>query len=683
MTASIRLWDFIDYQGLPWQVVNVDGPNLTLRNQFNAREQDFPIVDVLGDDSYAPREPDTLPVFTDLRLFETLTETQAKRARALYEHVLEVLTGLKPGQEPPGNPEYDPSVPIGQRMDAKAAELTAAGFTPHTRRALQRYVARFKAEGIAAFVDKRATRVSKPAGRSDPALLEIMRKEVAKQDVLSTGTRSRVLVNTVIQARQDGIAVPSRTTLYRMLARVESDRAPFGLATTRRTQGNRPVRTWSQRQPVRPGELVEIDSNTLDLLVRYADGSTGRPEVTLMIDVATRSIMSAMVVPNSTKDVDAALVLVRALAPLHHQPGWDDSLRLSRSFLPAHVIAPDEEVRAVSAARPVIIPENITVDRGMVFLSEVFTEACRQIGASITTAAPYSPTVKPHVERVFNTINKGFTQYLAGYTGHGVHMRHKDVDQDAALPIQVVQDALDYWIVAHYQNRPHEGLVHPAMPKKRLTPNEAYAAAVAIAPPVHVTLSQDDLIGFYKGEWRQVRPDGVHLDSIRYDSEELDPLRGRNSGLTGAANGRWQVRYNPTNLTAVWVRDHENHRWIKAPMVLADRLQGPFTADMARLAVEAARKSDPTRRDPLQVDIVQELTRMTSGDTRTPRERAAVRRVEDGGNDALLTNLLGRAQNPGLTAVPHPSEPPTEAADEHEDTTPAPRRRAVLPPEQF
>lgn len=78
------------------------------------------------------------------------------------------------------------------------------------------------------------------------------------------------------------------------------------------------------------------------------------------------------------------------------------------------------------------------------------------------------------------------------------------------------------------------------MPKKRLTPNEAYAAAAAIAPSVHAALSEDDLIGFYKGEWRQVRPDGVHLDSIRYDSEELDPLRGRNSGLTGppTADGR-------------------------------------------------------------------------------------------------------------------------------------------------
>lgn len=680
MTRSVALGDFIDFRGQPWQVVDVVGADLVLRNLHDATESTFPLTLVLGDTTYAPHDPDVLPTFSDLRVFETIPEDQAAHARALYEHVVEVLSGVKPGQEGPGQPEYDPSLPIGQRLEAKSAELQAAGFKPNTVRALRRYIARYKAEGLAGFIDKRTQIRRTLAGRSSEELLDIMRECLAEQHVLSTGARSRVLVNTTIRARERGVPVPSRATLYRMLARLKSEKDPFALATTRRSQDNRPDRTWSMRNPTRPGELVEIDSNTLDVLVRYEDGTTGRPEMTLMIDVATRTIMAAVIVPNSTKAVDAALLLPRALAPLDHRPGWGESTRLSRSILPAGMIAPDEEIRQKSTAKPVIVPDNLTIDRGKVFVSQVFMEACRRLEVSVTLASPYSPTFKPHVERVFATINSGFTQFLTGYTGHGVHMRSKNVDEDAALPIRAVQDALDYWIVAYYQNHPHEGLKHPSTPHKRLTPNEAYTAMSAVAPPVHVTLERGDIIGFYPFEWRSVRADGVHLFNLRYDCEALHNLRGRKSGLGGLADNGWRVGYDPMNLSVVWVHDHENDVWIDVPMVLNDRIHGPFSADIARLAMKAARNAqsaEDARRGPHLSEIVDQINRMLDGYTRTAPERAAVRRAERGvtGDEADMYSARPVEAVPdpvnGL-AVPDDAPGPVE-----------PRRRKALPPEEF
>src|SRR5260370_19403198 len=62
-----------------------------------------------------------------------------------------------------------------------------------------------------------------------------------------------------------------------------------------------------------------------------------------------------------------------------------------------------------------------------------------------------------------------------------------------------------------WQNRPHEGLRDPLSPGKTLTPNERYAALVAIAGYVPVPLSPGDYIELLPAEWRAVHPYAVKV----------------------------------------------------------------------------------------------------------------------------------------------------------------------------
>src|SRR5215470_17128239 len=64
----------------------------------------------------------------------------------------------------------------------------------------------------------------------------------------------------------------------------------------------------------RPGEWTEIDSTPLDVRVVLDDGTVDRVELTGLVDHATRTIAAAVLRP-STKAVDAALLLARALTP--------------------------------------------------------------------------------------------------------------------------------------------------------------------------------------------------------------------------------------------------------------------------------------------------------------------------------------------------------------------------------
>lgn len=103
---------------------------------------------------------------------------------------------------------------------------------------------------------------------------------------------------------------------------------------------------------------MPIDTNTLDIMCRCADGIIRRAELTMAIDVATRSILAAILAP-TTKAVDAAAVLARMLVPEPMRPGWPESLHHAHSVIPHDRLLDIDERFVNAAAKPVIIPETI------------------------------------------------------------------------------------------------------------------------------------------------------------------------------------------------------------------------------------------------------------------------------------------------------------------------------------
>ncbi|SKU05398.1 integrase family protein [Mycobacteroides abscessus subsp. massiliense] len=627
---TVRLFDMLSYDGQTWQIVAQDGSELALKELTSGRIRKIGVAELLGDESFLPDVPDRLPRLDSAAVLETLDPAARKRVLFLRRHVVEVLTGRPPvdidgpdeDSSTPIRSEYDSQLPLKDRIAAKVSELAAAK-TPVGHRSLERYIKAYRGDGLAGLIDGRVQRQSSPTGRIDPAVVSLLEDAVRAQTNVSTGTRSRVIKQVSLEAAQLGLPLPSRSTLYRAVENLEKSRHPFGNATTRRSQANRPDRTWGRQAPSRPGELTEVDSTPMDLMVIYPDGSTGRVDLTLMLDVATRTLCSAILRPVATKSVDAAVLLARALTPLPMQPGWNRSVSFSRSILPAGMIEGDEEIRASVAAKPVIVPESITVDRGKVYVGSTFLNACERLQISVTKAAPRTPTDKPHVERVFAAINSGFTQYLAGYVGPNVVKRGKAPDAEAVWTLAELQNLLDLWIVAVWQNKPHPGLRHPAMPKKDLTPNEAYAALASVAPTVNVALDRDDYIGLLPVAYRTIQGYGINFESLHYDHPALHPYRGVKSGSPLPANDGWEVRYDPYRLQSIFVRDHFRGEWIEAEWSLAKQSLSPFSLDVLRAARNAVQKRD---QNPSGVDILAEISRIQTGGARTVKEQRAAKR---------------------------------------------------------
>jgi putative transposase len=357
-----------------------------------------------------------LPEVEPLGLLEGLPAGVLEKAREWERHVVEVQRGLPPDPAPGVVPRrgFDPAATtLAERDRAKAAELGVSVRTVEARRA------RYARQGLWGLVDQRAARGITATGRADARLVAVIRDLVDAETDTSTGTRSRLIrraVKAVEAAYGPGVVpLPGRTTFYKVIDAVAVGRHTFGSAVTRRQVANRPQGAFTPAFAARPGEQLQIDSTPIDVLVWLEDGVPARADLTIAVDVATRTICAAVLRPAGTKAVDAALLLARMLVPEPMRPGWAAALRMAASRLPhARLLGIDARMQA-AAARPVIVPDTIVIDGGKVFISGTFTRACERLGISVQRARPGTPTDKPIVEATFSSIK---ARGVAGMADH-------------------------------------------------------------------------------------------------------------------------------------------------------------------------------------------------------------------------------------------------------------------------
>ena len=637
--------DEIRLSGQTWRVVALDGTSARLVDVTGAAMVML-TGQLLADPGFelVASQRRVLPAVSGL---DDLPGEVRASARWWEQHLAEVVTGIPPDALPgtAPQPEYDPRHrSLRQRELAKHAELTAAGHEVALS-TLQRLRRRYELEGTWGLVDRRyaaARRGGGPGGRADPRVVEATRRAISEQTDRSTSTvgRLRRRVGQLLAEYPDPPPMPPERTFYRLVARLSAGRHTFGSARTRRSLANQPEGPFGAVTAARPGEWTEIDSTPLDVRVVLEDGLVDRVELTGLVDQATRTLAAAVLRP-STKAVDAALLLARALTPEPMRPGWADALRLTRSVLPAQSLTGIDARLEHAAARPVIVPETIVCDHGKAYLSATFRSACRLLGISLAPAHPGTPTDKPVIERTLGSVSTLFAQYVAGYTGRSVEHRGKDAEQAAVWSMAELQALLDEWIVAVWQNRPHDGLRDPLSPDKALTPNERYAALVGVAGYVPVPLSPQDYIELLPATWRVINSYGIKIARRTYDSPALNPYRRQSSGVA-ARRGLWEIRHDPYDISRIWVRNHHGQGFLEATWTHLRTAPAPFgelTWSRAR-EILASRGSDPVTEAEIAAAAADLLDRagdgppaqvpakqQAAGRTRSPRSRRVAGRT--------------------------------------------------------
>jgi len=590
---------------------------------------------------------------------EGLPAAAVEEASWWEAHIAEVVYGLRPdapaGARP--RPQYDPErTSLTGREKAKAAELSAAGKTVPASTVKHRRQ-RWEAYGLPGLADRRLSRRKRPAGRADDQVVTAMRQAIGETPGASSRTAGFVIwrmKEILAGAGYDG-PVPSDRTLYRLFGTLSHGRHATGPASTRQSLAGRPEGMFGSLPAAAPGEVVQIDSTPLDVLVLLDDGVPGRVELTGMIDVATRVVPAAVLRP-TTKAVDASVLLARALTPEPVRPGWPEALKMAHSVLPYERLLDIDARLEQAAARPVIVPDTIVIDHGAVFVSAAFRSACRHLGISVQPAHLGSGSEKGHIERCFGSMASLFCQFASGYAGRSADRRGRHVEDQPLWSVAELQELLDEWLVAFWLNRPHDGLRDPEHPGRAFTPNEKYAVLVEAAGYVPVALSGDDYIELLPAEWRKVNAYGIKLARRSYDGEELNPLRLQPSGIREHGD-RWEIRHDPYDVSKIHVRGPDG--WITVFWRHLDRAPLPF----GELAWDHARRGLGREATEEQIaDAVAGLLRRANAGP-GQREKAETSRRDR--RVAARTKAAPPHGQPGRDAVgPLPSAP---AGQEDED----------------
>ncbi|KUL48980.1 transposase [Streptomyces sp. NRRL S-1521] len=595
-SRQVKLGAYVRFQNRPWQVVALMGASVTLvdeQGQTASVLASFLFADPTFTVAGSPAA--AVPPWG---LLDTVPERDRERALAWQRHIREIETGQPGGPASSGipRPEYDPQHrSMAEREQAKADELARLGWPQVSRATVRRMRARYHAGGLMGLIPRR--RPGRATGRADErvvaAVLEALRRQRGRSKGTLTGLRQltgQILADT---HGPGAVALPAPSTFNR-LVRVLADPLEHP-GRPARTATAVPVRPFTPTVALRPGELVQVDTTLLDVMAVGEDGRAVRPELTIALDVATRSVVAAVLREESTKAVDAALLLAEMAVPHPARPGWPARLRLAHAAVPYDRLLCLDARLEQAAARPVVVPETVVVDRGRVFVSAAFLAACETLGVSVQPAPPRSPAAKGAVERTFGSINSLFAQHVAGYTGSHVLERGHAVEDEAHFTVAQLQELLDEWVTACWQHRPHDGLRHPVLPTKALAPNEMWSALLGSCGYVPLPLTGADYTELLPVRFHPITGRGIRINYRTYDHAVLNEHRGR--PCPAHPGGKWEVHLNPHDVRQVYTRLPDG-RLHEIPWIHRDHVHAPMSETAWRhIRAALGRRADRERHE--------------------------------------------------------------------------------------
>ncbi|QDN61418.1 transposase family protein [Streptomyces sp. RLB3-17] len=647
---------------------------------------------LLADPTFRPYEGDANPAGEDAEhdasttklwldaaaLFDKLSDKQLGELQRAQEHLLEMTTGFRSGDPQdasPGEPrpEYAPDVSLAQRVQSKARELG------YSEQQVWRRLRKWRDEGPWGLVDRRSHRPSDPLAGADPRLIDaiVTQYQVTEADD-STGSLNRLrrrVERRLVDAHGPGtVKMPVLKTFNRYVAALLPGRYTTGPATTRQSVANRPGGHYRPITAGRPGELVMIDTSWLD--VRAYDPVEDvvfSVDLTIAIDVCTRSLLGWRLVPKGTKGVDAGLVIADAMMPEPMRPGWPECLRHRILRLPCEPLLAQDERFAAAAARPVVFPERIVIDHGKAFASQAVKNVCRRYGITIQDTRKYRPTDKPQVESAFKTIRSQFSEHIAGYKGNHVVHRGRDVDATARWTIEDLEEFFAEYVVAVYQRRRHTGLVLPGFPEISLSPNDAYRLAVHRCGFIAAPRDPNLFLELLPIHWCGIHDRRIQKDYLHYSAPITGTYNGSKSPYAHAG-GAWPVRYDPRDMTQVYLHDPYTGDWHTLRWTHALTGLEPFTDITLRQVKQELRERgrDPQDQEAVLDALLDLQNRTDAAEASTARSRRArardAERARAAARDKARTELVDSAADFPVKDSHLRAVPPLPADDEEEVT---------------
>jgi putative transposase len=351
-------------------------------------------------------------------------------------------------------------------------------------------------------------------------------------------TLSRVFRQITRDCRATGVSPPSIKAL-RARVSVRSPRERLRAREGAAAAGDRLRQVKMGPRTERPLQTVQIDHTKVDIMLvdDVTRACIGRPWLTLVLDVHTRMVAGLTLSLDPPSAAGAALAVQQAVMPKEE---W----------------LMDRGIDLPWPSRG--LPELIHVDNGAEFHSRAFERGCQQHGVRLEYRPPATPRFGGHIERLMGTL-MGRIQALPGTTFSNVAARGDYPSESRAiLTFREFERIFALEVLGPYHNEVHTALGQ--------TPAAAWREGTADHTPRTHADAGSLLLDFLPFEERSVRRDGVRLFNIFYQDGAL-------AHLVGASDVRFRVKYDPRDLSAVFVE-----------LPAGDHIRVPY-ADISRPAV--------------------------------------------------------------------------------------------------
>ena len=551
-------------------------------------------------------------------LLDSLPAADRGELAVRVRHLREALTGYAsgtPAAAGPGEPrpEYDPSLPLLDRYQAKAAELGVS------RRTVQRWAAALQDSGPAGIADGRSQRGADPLGGVDERWLAMCRLVLAEHTGASRPTKELVLHR--VSARlaaghgEGTVPEPGRRRARAVLAELSRGTNAFtGSTKGKRSIAARPQGVYGRLRPTRPGEYLLLDTTPLDVFAmepRHAavgalraddrDGPVlaGDHRAAALAGIDQVGRRGAGAVRGAAAGVTAAHqrrpAALRGPAGPGGRRGRDrragrgrggDRRRGPREDLP--VRSPAERVPAAGHLGPAGQAAHADRQgRGRKIFQDPFRGAA---GGAARLQGPGRLQPRRPTPRAAPTSSP---MSLSRWSASG-SAASTTAGQTPGWPTRTCPA----W----------------TCPRRRCSPTGP-ARAGLLKIPAHPGMVFD----FLPVAWRTIQHYGVEVGGLRYNGPALTRYRNKTSPYTGEHAGKWPVRYDTDDVSRAWFQDPADNAWHELAWEHAREVAVPFSADTLayarRLALAEGRHVEGRRA------LAGLLERWDAGLVRHPAER--------------------------------------------------------------
>lgn len=253
-----------------------------------------------------------------------------------------------------------------------------------------------------------------------------------------------------------------------------------------------------KEEPQRVLERVEVDHTPLDVIALSSEGGIlGRPNLTVLIDVASRMILGIWI---SFQPPNSGSVLRALKIAISSKKETLKKLRIKSPYPAEGMI------------------ENLFLDNGLEFHGNDLEDAAMDLRAKLVYCPRRQPRFKGVVERWLKEINYRFMHLLPGTTlDHFEKRDGLEPHSNAVIPIEHLKRLVWKWVVEVYSVSWHRGI--------QTWPREKWKELVAKYPPVKA-LGRETLT-FYTSPifQRRLSSKGIEINGQHYVGEDLSRIR--------------------------------------------------------------------------------------------------------------------------------------------------------------